>query len=230
MVLAGGTHSQIDLMSLSGYSTLGALSERNEDPERASRPFDRLRDGFVLGEGAGVLVLEGHEHARRRRADIRAEVVGYGNTSDSYRVTDPRPDGSGAEQAMREALRSAGLSPADVQYINAHGTSTHDNDGMETGAIKRIFGPKGEAPPLSSTKSMVGHLIAAAGAVESIFCVRALQEGVIPPTINYEHPDPECDLDYVPNQARETRPACAMNNSFGFGGQNVVTLFRRFDG
>ena len=227
VLLAGGTHSQIDIMSLSGYATLGALSPRNDEPHRASRPFDRKRDGFVLGEGSGILVLEEYEHARRRGAQVRAEIVGYGNTADCYRVTDPEPEGASAELAMRNALASAGLAPGDIDYINAHGTSTPQNDAMESAAIKRIFGARGEAPPVSSTKSMVGHLIAAAGAVEAIACIRALQEGVLPPTINYENPDPACDLDYVPNEPRETALTHAMNNSFGFGGQNIVTVFRR---
>ena len=228
VILAGGTHSQIDLMSLSGYTTLGALSTNNDEPHKASRPFDRKRSGFVLGEGSGVLVLEDLEHARARGANIRAEIVGYGNTADAYRVTDPRPDGIAAEQAMRNALASAGLEPGQIDYINAHGTSTHQNDAMESQAIIRIFGPKGEAPPVSSVKSMVGHLIAAAGAVEAIVSVRALEEGVIPPTINYENPDPNCDLDYVPNERRSASLEYVMNNSFGFGGQNIVTIFRRF--
>jgi len=227
VILAGGTHSQVDIMSLSGYSTLGALSPRNDEPHRASRPFDKKRDGFVLGEGGGVVVLEEYEHARRRGARIRAEVVGYGNTADCYRVTDPQPEGERVELAMRLALKSAGLSPGDIDYINAHGTSTQQNDAMESGAITRIFGPKGDAPPVSSTKSMIGHLIAAAGAVEAIACVRALEEGVIPPTINYENPDPACDLDYVPNEPRKADLTHAMNNSFGFGGQNIVTILKR---
>lgn len=227
VILAGGTHSQVDPMSLAGYATLGALSASNDRPDKASRPFDRLRDGFILGEGAGILVLEELEHARRRGARIRAELVGYGNTADCYRVTDPHPEGASAERAMRNALRCAGLGPRDIDAINAHGTSTHQNDAMETAAIKRIFGPRGEAPPVTGTKSMLGHLIAAAGAVEAIVCVRALEEGVIPPTINYENPDPACDLDYVPNQPREARLNHMMNNSFGFGGQNIVTIFKR---
>jgi 3-oxoacyl-[acyl-carrier-protein] synthase II len=229
-ILAGGTHSQIDLMSLSGYTTLGALSDRNDAPHFASRPFDRKRGGFVLGEGAGVLLLEDLEHASKRGARIRAEVLGYGNTADAYRVTDPDPEGTCAEQAMRLALKDAGLEPGDIDYINAHGTSTQQNDAMETGAIKRIFGGRESVPPVSSTKSMIGHLIAAAGAVEAIACVRALQEGLIPPTINYENADPACDLDYVPNEARPARLKHAMNNSFGFGGQNIVTIFRRWEG
>ena len=228
VIVAGGTHSQVDLMSLAGYDTLGALSARNDEPHKASRPFDKKRDGFILGEGAGILVLEELEHARARGARIRAELVGYGNTADAYRSTDPHPDGVCAELAMRAALGSAGLEPEEIDYINAHGTSTHQNDAMETAAIKRIFGPRGEAPPVSSTKSMIGHLIAAAGAIEAIACVRALGEGVIPPTINYEHPDPACDLDYVPNEAREADLTYAMNNSFGFGGQNIVSIFRRY--
>lgn len=226
-IVAGGTHSQVDIMSLSGYATLGALSPRNDEPHRASRPFDRKRDGFILGEGSGVLVLEEYEHARRRGARIRAEVVGYGNTADCYRVTDPQPEGERVELAMRLALRSAGLSPGDIGYINAHGTSTQQNDAMESGAIARIFGGKGEAPPVSSTKSMIGHLIAAAGAVEAIACVRALEEGVLPPTINYEFEDPSCPLDYVPNEPRKANIRYAMNNSFGFGGQNIVTILKK---
>ena len=227
VIIAGGTHSQIEPMSLAGYSTLGALSDRNDEPEKASRPFDRKRSGFVLGEGSGMLVLEDYDHAVRRGADIRAELVGYGNTADAYRVTDPHPDGMSAELAMRAALRSASLDPAAIGYISAHGTSTSQNDAMESAAIARIFGPRGAAPPVSSIKSMVGHLIAAAGALEAITCVLALRDGVLPPTINYENPDPACDLDYVPNQAREVSISHAMNNSFGFGGQNIVTIFRR---
>ncbi|MHC4953238.1 MAG: beta-ketoacyl-[acyl-carrier-protein] synthase family protein [Planctomycetota bacterium] len=230
VILAGGTHSQIDPMSVSGYSTLGALSERNDEPTKASRPFDRKRDGFVLGEGSGVLVLEELEHAKARGATIHAELIGYGNSADSYRVTDPHPEGAGAELAMREALRGAKLKPADIDYINAHGTSTAQNDRGEAQAIGRIFGPKGEAPPVSSVKSMIGHMIAAAGAIEAMACVHALRDGILPPTINYENPDPECDLDVVPNEAREAPIRYALNNSFGFGGQNIVTVFKRFDG
>jgi 3-oxoacyl-[acyl-carrier-protein] synthase II len=227
VIVAGGTHSQIDLMSASGYATLGALST-NPDPEKASRPFDRKRDGFVLGEGSGVLILEDLEHALARGARIRAEMVGYGNTGDAYRVTDPHPEGACAEQAMRDALASAGLEPGDIGYINAHGTSTGQNDQAESAAIRRIFGA--DAPPVSSIKSMVGHMIAAAGAIEAFACVRALQEQVLPPTINYENPDPACDLDYVPNEARPASFDHAMNNSFGFGGQNIVTIFKRYQG
>jgi len=228
VILAGGTHSQLEPMSLAGYATLGALSTRNDAPEKASRPFDRGRDGFILGEGAGIVVLESLDHARRRGAHIRAEIVGYANTADAYRVTDPHPEGIGAERSMRLALRDGGLVPSDVDYINAHGTSTSQNDAMESAAIKRIFGPRGDAPPVSSIKSMVGHLIAAAGAVEAIVCVRALEEGLIPPTTNYEEPDPTCDLDYVPNTVRQQTLTHVMNNSFGFGGQNIVTILRRF--
>ncbi len=226
-MLAGGTHSQVDLMSVTGYSTLGALSTRNDEPQRASRPFDRKRDGFILGEGSGVLVLEELEHAKARGATIHAELVGYGNTADSYRTTDPHPEGRGAEQAMRVALASAGIAREAIGYINAHGTSTAQNDAQESAAISRIFGDT--PPPVSSIKSMIGHLIAAAGAVEAIACVRAIEEGIIPPTINYEHPDPACHLDYVPNEARAADVAYAMNNSFGFGGQNIVTIFKRYE-
>ncbi len=230
VVVAGGTHSQIDPMSVSGYSTLGALSENNAEPHRASRPFDKARDGFILAEGSGMLVLEELEHAQTRGANVLAEIVGYGNTGDSYRVTDPHPEGVGAETAMRNALASAGLSPSDIGYINAHGTSTSQNDAQESQAIVRIFGPKGEAPPVSSIKSMLGHLVAAAGAVEAMTCVHALREGILPPTMNYENPDPACALDYIPNEAREQKINYAMNNSFGFGGQNIVTIFRRWNG
>jgi len=229
VILAGGAHSQIDHMSLAGYGTLGALSDRNDEPHRASRPFDRKRNGFVLGEGGGVLILEELEHAKARGADIRAELVGYGNTADAHRATDPHPEGMCAERAMRQALSRARLDRSEIGYINAHGTSTALNDAMETAAMKRLFGQKGEAPPVSSVKSMLGHLIAAAGAVEAIACVRALQEGVVPPTINYENEDPVCDLDYVPNTARELKGLrYAMNNSFGFGGQNITTIFKKF--
>lgn len=229
VVLAGGTHSQLDAMSLSGYATLGALSSHNETPQLASRPFERGRDGFVLGEGAGVVVLEEYEHARRRGAPIRAEIVGYANTADAYRVTDPRPDGAGAERSMRLALNDAGLVPEQIDYINAHGTSTVQNDAVESAAIKRLFGPRGVAPPVSSVKSMVGHLIAAAGALEAVVCVCALEDATMPPTINYMEPDPACDLDYVPNESRPQPLTHIMNNSFGFGGQNIVTVFRRFE-
>jgi len=230
VVVAGGTHSQVDPMSVAGYATLGALSTRNDAPQEASRPFDRDRDGFILGEGAGVLVLEELEHARARGAPVFAELVGCGNTADAFRTTDPHPEGRGAERAMRLALESAGLTPDAIGYVNAHGTSTSQNDAQESQAIERIFGPRGEAPPVSSIKSMMGHLIAAAGAVEAVACVQALREGVLPPTVNHENPDPACRLDYVPNEAREADLEYAMNNSFGFGGQNIVTIFRRWDG
>ncbi len=229
VVAAGGTHSQVDLMSLAGYGTLGALSTRNEAPEKASRPFDGARDGFVLGEGSGVLILEELEHARSRGVPILAELVGYGNTADAFRTTDPHPEGRGAERAMRLALQSAGLEPGAIGYINAHGTSTSQNDAQESAAIERIFGPRGKAPPVSSIKSMIGHLIAAAGAVEAITCVQALREGILPPTCNYENEDPACRLDYIPNKSREQEIEYAMNNSFGFGGQNIVTIFRRWN-
>jgi len=215
---------------LTGFSLLTALSRRNDEPARASRPFDLRRDGFVLGEGAGLLVLEELGHAARRGAPIRAELTGYGSTADAYRVTDGHPDGRGAIACMRAALDDAGLAPGAVGYINAHGTSTPLNDRVETRAIKEVFGEAAGRVPVSSSKSMLGHLIAAAGAVELVICVQAIREGVLPPTINYETPDPECDLDYVPNVPRAKRVRHALSNSFGFGGQNVSLIVSRFEG
>jgi 3-oxoacyl-[acyl-carrier-protein] synthase II len=205
-----------------------ALSTRNDDPQRASRPFDKDRDGFVQGEGAGIVILEELEHARKRGAPILAELVGYGANSDAYHVTAPSPDGEGAVRCMRLALQSAGLRPEDIGYINAHGTSTPINDKTETKAIKTVFGEHARAVAVSSTKSMTGHLLGAAGAVEAVVCILALTRNVLPPTINYTTPDPECDLDYVPNQPREIRINAAMTNSFGFGGTNAVLVFKRF--
>ena len=202
LMLAGGSHSMIHPLGVTGFNLLTALSMRNDDPPRASRPFDLHRDGFVIGEGAGMLILEEWEHARRRNARIYAELTGYGSTGDAYRVTDSHPDGRGAAACMAGAIADAGLAPEDVGYINAHGTSTRVNDKSETTAIKRVFGEAAYRTPVSSSKSMIGHLIAAAGAVELIICVEALRHGVLPPTINYETPDPDCDLDYIPNTAR----------------------------
>ncbi len=230
VMLAGGTHTMIHPFGVSGFVLLTALSTSNDPPEKASRPFDRLRDGFVLGEGAGMLVLEELEHARSRGAKIYGELAGYGSTADAYRITDTHPEGRGAISCMKMALRDAGRNPEDVHYVNAHGTSTAVNDRVETLAIKQTFNDYARRLPVSSTKSMMGHLIAAAGATELIICLLAIRDNVLPPTINYENPDPECDLDYVPNQAREARCDVALSNSFGFGGQNISLIVERFSG
>lgn len=230
VMLAGGTHTMIHPFGVSGFVLLTALSTSNDPPEKASRPFDRLRDGFVLGEGAGMLVLEELEHARSRGAKIYGELAGYGSTADAYRITDTHPEGRGAISCMKMALRDAGRNPEDVHYVNAHGTSTAVNDRVETLAIKQTFNDYARRLPVSSTKSMMGHLIAAAGATELIICLLAIRDNVLPPTINYENPDPECDLDYVPNQAREARCDVALSNSFGFGGQNISLIVERYSG
>jgi 3-oxoacyl-[acyl-carrier-protein] synthase II len=227
-VVAGGAHSMIHPFGLTGFSLLTALSTNNDNPTGASRPFDRLRDGFVLGEGSSVVVLEELEHAKRRGATIYGEVLGYGCTADAYRITDIHPEGRGAIGCMTAALRDAQLSPDDVGYVNAHGTSTTVNDKVETVACKAVFGERAYQVPVSSTKSMMGHLIAAAGVTEMIVCLLAIRDGVIPPTINLENPDPLCDLDYVPGQARESQLKVALNNSFGFGGQNVTLALGGF--
>jgi 3-oxoacyl-[acyl-carrier-protein] synthase II len=229
IMLSGGAHSMIHPLGVSGFNLLTALSTHNDDPPRASRPFDMQRDGFVLGEGAGMLVLEDLEHARRRGASIYAELTGYGTTADAFRVTDSHPEGRGAIKCIQAALADSGLNAEDIGYINAHGTSTQVNDKVETLAIKRVLGDHAYQIPVSSSKSMLGHLIAAAGAVELIITIMALNRGVVPPTINYEIPDPECDLDYVPNVAREKRVRHALSNSFGFGGQNISLIVSRFD-
>ncbi len=230
VMLSGGSHSMIHPFGVTGFNLLTALSTNNQNPQKASRPFDLNRDGFVLGEGAGMLVLEELEHARRRRAHIYAEMTGYGSTADAFRVTDSHPEGRGAIACIKGALDDARLAPAAIGYINAHGTSTKVNDQVETLAIKKVFGDAAYKVPVSSGKSMLGHLIAAAGAVELITCVEALRQGVLPPTINYETPDPECDLDYIPNKAREKRVDHILSNSFGFGGQNVSLVVSRFRG
>jgi 3-oxoacyl-[acyl-carrier-protein] synthase II len=230
LMLAGGAHSMIYPTGVTGFSLLTALSTRNEEPDRASRPFDRTRDGFVLGEGAGLLVLEELEHARRRGARIYAELTGYGSTGDAFRVTDGHPEGRGAIACVKAALKDARLAPEEIGYINAHGTSTRLNDLVETLTIKRVFGEHAYQVPISSSKSMLGHLIAAAGAVELIISIVALRHGALPPTINYETPDPECDLDYIPNVSREVRIRHVLSNSFGFGGQNAALIVSRFDG
>jgi 3-oxoacyl-[acyl-carrier-protein] synthase II len=230
VMLSGGTHSMIHPFGVTGFNLLTALSTRNDEPTRASRPFDRDRDGFILGEGAGMLILEELEHARRRGATIHGEVVGYGSTADAFRITDSHDEGRGAIACMREALAGAGLAPEDVDYINAHGTSTAVNDSIETLAIKRTFGDAAYKVPISSTKSMMGHLIAAAGSVEAIVCLLAIRDGVVPPTINLDHPGPDCDLDYIPHVARQKPIDVALSNSFGFGGQNIALILKRFAG
>jgi 3-oxoacyl-[acyl-carrier-protein] synthase II len=224
IMVTGGAHTMIHPFGITGFNLLTALCTNNDHPQKASCPFDFRRAGFVMGEGAGILVLEEYEHAKKRGAKIFAEVSGYGSTADAYRVTDSCPDGRGAVASMREALKDAGLQPSDIGYINAHGTSTVVNDKGESAAIKTLFGEKAKQVPVSSSKSMMGHLIAAAGAVEAIICVKTLLHGVLPPTINYEVPDPDCDLDYIPNVAREKQVSHVMSNSFGFGGQNVALL------
>jgi 3-oxoacyl-[acyl-carrier-protein] synthase II len=227
-MLAGGAHSMIHPFGLTGFNLLTALSASSGDPTKASRPFDLRRDGFVLGEGSGMLVLEELEHARRRGAPIYAEITGYGSTADAFRMTDSHPEGRGAIACVRAAVEDSGLAPADIGYINAHGTSTQVNDKVETLAVKQVFGELAYRVPVSSSKSMLGHLIAAAGAVELIISVMALRRGVLPPTINYEVPDPECDLDYIPNGAREQRVRHVLSNSFGFGGQNISLIASEF--
>lgn len=227
VMLAGGSEAAIVPMAMAGFENMGALSSRNEDPQRASRPFDAGRDGFVMGEGAGVLILERLDRARARGARIYGEVIGYGVTGDAHHITAPAEDGHGAAECMQMALENAGLPPTAVDYINAHGTSTPLNDAGETRAIKIVFGDHAYRLAVSSTKSMTGHLMGAAGAIEAAFCLLALYHQVLPPTINYETPDPVCDLDYVPNEARHTTINIAMSNSFGFGGHNGTVLFRR---
>jgi 3-oxoacyl-[acyl-carrier-protein] synthase II len=230
VMVSGGSHSIIHPLGLTGFSLLHALSKNNGEPTRASRPFDLRRDGFVLGEGAGVLILEELEHALGRSATVYAEITGYGVTADAYRLTDSHPHGRGAAACMETALRDAGLNLKDIGYINAHGTSTPLNDKVETLAIKQVFGQSAYSIPVSSSKSMLGHLIAAAGAVELITCIQAIRNGVLPPTINYEVPDPDCDLDYIPNVAREKRVDHVLSNNFGFGGQNASLIVSRFAG
>ena len=229
VMVAGGAEMATTPLAVGGFCSARALSARNDDPERASRPWDRDRDGFVLGDGAGCVVLEEYEHARARGARIYAEVGGFGMSADAHHITAPPEDGAGARQCMENALRDAGVSPQDVDYVNAHGTSTPLGDKAETVAIKKAFGARAATLPVSSTKSMTGHLLGAAGGVEAIFCILAMRDGVLPPTINYENPDPECDLDYVPNTAREARVKIAVSNSFGFGGTNGSLLFRALD-
>jgi len=228
-MLAGGTEAAITPLSVAGFCSMKAMSTRNDEPAKASRPFDAQRDGFVMGEGAGMVLLEELEQALRREAFIYGEMVGYGMSGDAYHITQPDPEADGATRSMANALHDAAMDPADVQYINAHGTSTPYNDRTETLAIKRVFGPQAAKVAVSSTKSMTGHLFGAAGAVELITCALALQRQVLPPTINYEFPDPECDLDYIPNAPRPAAVDAAMSNAFGFGGHNATLIVRRYD-
>lgn len=225
VMICGGTEAAVCSMALSGFANMKALSSRNDEPHRASRPFDRDRDGFVLGEGAGIIVLESEEHARARGATVHGRLCGYGMTADAYHMTQPDNEGLGAIGSMNGALADAGLRPEQIGYINAHGTSTHFNDLVETRAIKSVFGEHARSLKISSTKSMVGHLLGAAGGVEAVVTVLALREGVLPPTINLENPDPECDLDYCPNTAVKRKVEFALSNSFGFGGHNVTLCF-----
>ena len=227
-VLAGGSEAIINPLGITAFNALKAISTRNDEPQLASRPFDTERDGFVIGEGAGILVLENLAHAQRRGAQIMAEIMAYGATADAYHITKPDGVGGGAARAIQTALNKAGLTTTDIDYINAHGTSTQLNDKMETMAIKSVFGDYAYHIPISSTKSMMGHLIGAAGAVEAIICAMVIQNGVIPPTINLTHPDPECDLDYVPTVARKARVTNALSTSFGFGGHNSALVFRQY--
>ena len=223
-MLSGGAHSMIHPFGVTGFNLLTALSERNDDPEAASRPFDLERDGFVLGEGASMVVLEEYEHAKQRGATIYGEIAGYGTTADAFRITDTHPEGRGATACIKMALADAGMTPEDIHYVNAHGTSTTVNDKVETLSIKQAFGDHAYKVPVSSTKSMTGHLIAAAGATELIICLLAIKHNIAPPTINYTTPDPNCDLDYVPNAPREVPITTALSNSFGFGGQNITLI------
>ena len=229
-MICGGSESALHPLALAALGNMQALSKRNDEPERASRPFDADRDGFVMGEGAGALVLESLAHAQQRGVRIYAELVGYGFSSDAFHITAPDAKGTGAVLSMGRALHDAGLDPEDIDYINAHGTSTPLNDAIETRAIRKVFGERAYQVPISSTKSMIGHLMGAAGAVEAIACVKSIETGVIHPTINYETPDPDCDLDYVPNQARETHPHKVLSNSFGFGGHNATIILQGWEG
>jgi 3-oxoacyl-[acyl-carrier-protein] synthase II len=230
MMICGGTEATITPMGVGGFSSMKALSTRNDDPSHASRPFDAQRDGFVVGEGAGILILESLEHAQKRNAPIVGEIVGYGMSGDAYHITQPAENGDGAFRVMRAAIKDARLTPEDIGYVNAHGTSTPLGDVIETRALKRVFGERAKSVPISSTKSMTGHLLGGAGGLEAGISVLALRDQVIPPTINLESPDPECDLDYVPNVARKATLDYALSNSFGFGGTNAALIFKRWSG
>ncbi len=229
-MIVGGSEAAIVPLSMAGLNVMTALSTRNDDPQTASRPFDKERDGFVMGEGAGVLILESLEHAQGRGAQILCEVSGYGTTDDAHHISAPAENGAGAAISMKLALENANLAAPDIGYINAHGTSTPLNDKSETAAIKTVFGEQAYSIPISSTKSMTGHLLGASGALEAIFCALVIRDGILPATINYQTPDPECDLDYVPNQPRKASPKHVMSNSFGFGGHNATLIISRFDG
>jgi 3-oxoacyl-[acyl-carrier-protein] synthase II len=230
MMICGGTEATITPMGVGGFSSMKALSTRNDDPAHASRPFDAQRDGFVVGEGAGILILESLEHAQKRNAPIMGEIVGYGMSGDAYHITQPAENGDGAFRVMRAAIKDAKLTPDDIGYVNAHGTSTPLGDVIETRALKRVFGDRAKSVPISSTKSMTGHLLGGAGGLEAGISVLALRDQIIPPTINLETPDPECDLDYVPNVARKATLDYALSNSFGFGGTNAALIFKRWSG
>jgi len=229
-IIAGGTEANITPLTIGGFNAMKALSTRNEEPEKACRPFEKNRDGFVVAEGSGIVILEELGFALKRKAKIYGELIGYGYTGDAYHITAPSPDGDGAVRCMRMAIKDAGLRREDIDYINAHGTSTPLNDQTETLAIKTVFGESAKKIPVSATKSMTGHLLGAAGSTEAIFTVLAIQNGIIPPTINYEEPDPECDLDYVPNVARRQSLEVAMSNAFGFGGTNATLVFKKYSG
>ncbi|MGH9683870.1 MAG: beta-ketoacyl-ACP synthase II [Candidatus Acidiferrales bacterium] len=229
VMIAGGTEAAITPMGVGGFAAMRALSTRNDEPERASRPFDAERDGFVVGEGAGVLILEALEFAQKRGANILAEIVGYGMSGDAYHITQPAEGGDGGYRVTLAALKDAGLSPADVSYVNAHGTSTPIGDAIETAALRHVFGDRAKKVPISSTKSMTGHLLGGAGGLEAGISILALRDQILPPTINYENPDPACDLDYVPNHARKAEVQYALSNSFGFGGTNASLLFKRWE-
>ncbi len=229
-MITGGTEANITPLTIGGFNAMRALSTRNDEPEKACRPFEKNRDGFVVAEGSGILILEELQFALKRKAKIYAELIGYGYTGDAYHITAPSPDGDGAVRCMRMALKDARLKPEDVDYINAHGTSTPLNDLTETLAIKKVFGDYAKKVPISATKSMTGHLLGAAGSTEAIFTILSIRDGIMPPTINYEEADPQCDLDYVPNIARRKPLKIAMSNAFGFGGTNATLIFRRFEG
>ncbi len=230
VMIAGGTEATLSILGVGGFSAMRALSTRNDDPAAASRPFDKDRDGFVMAEGAGVVILEELEHAKKRGARIYCELAGYAANSDAFHVTQPAPEGEGAQRCIRKVLKDAKMDAADIGYINAHGTSTHFNDKNETAAIKKVFGDHAYTTPVSSTKSMTGHMLGAAGAVEAAFACMAIDRGILPPTINQDTPDPDCDLDYVPNEAREVKVDAVMSNSFGFGGTNGALIMKRYKG
>ena len=229
-MIAGGTEANITPLTIGGFNSMKALSTRNDEPQKACRPFEKNRDGFVVAEGAGIIILEELQFALKRKARIYGELVGYGYTGDAYHITAPSPDGDGAVRCMRMAIKDAGLKPEDVDYINAHGTSTPLNDLTETIAIKRVFGDHAKKVPISGTKSMTGHLLGAAGSTEAIFTILSIRDGIMPPTINYEEADPQCDLDYVPNAARRKPVKIGMSNAFGFGGTNATLVFKKFEG